>query len=405
MNILKKNLKLKFFSLIAAIMLWYIVIASVNPTIENTYNNIPITYLNESSINERDLAIVGDKVETINLRLRGSTNRFMNLKTSDIKAEVNLAEYNENDRELPIQVTLPEGLNIVSKSINSVPIRIEKEISKTVQVKIPFENKPNNNLIVETNSIFPERISIAGPSSQVDLVTQVVGNVNINSINKNTTMNLEVYPADAKGNKVNGVTISQKFVNASFNVKMVKSIPIEIVTTGKLQDGLKKIDIKKTPPEVSVIGDLEKVEKLEKIKTKPIDLSLITDSGSYDIDFEIEDGISLSSSNNNYKVEIILDKVIDKTLNIKTNKIGMKNLKPSLTSKISSEINLVAVTIRGYESTIKKINSDNINLYVDLKDDGISSVSKEIKSEKIDGVDLISLSPNTIQVDITSKND
>ena len=218
-------------------------------------------------------------------------------------------------------------------------------------------------------------------------------------------MNLEVYPADAKGNKVNGVTISQKFVNASFNVKMVKSIPIEIVTTGKLQDGLKKIDIKKTPPEVSVIGDLEKVEKLEKIKTKPIDLSLITDSGSYDIDFEIEDGISLSSSNNNYKVEIILDKVIDKTLNIKTNKIGMKNLKPSLTSKISSEINLVAVTIRGYESTIKKINSDNINLYVDLKDDGISSVSKEIKSEKIDGVDLISLSPNTIQVDITSKND
>lgn len=405
MNILKKNLKLKFFSLIAAIMLWYIVIASVNPTIENTYNNIPITYLNESSINERDLAIVGDKVETINLRLRGSTNRFMNLKTSDIKAEVNLAEYNENDRELPIQVTLPEGLNIVSKSINSVPIRIEKEISKTVQVKIPFENKPNNNLIVETNSIFPERISIAGPSSQVDLVTQVVGNVNINSINKNTTMNLEVYPADAKGNKVNGVTISQKFVNASFNVKMVKSIPIEIVTTGKLQDGLKKIDIKKTPPEVSVIGDLEKVEKLEKIKTKPIDLSLITDSGSYDIDFEIEDGISLSSSNNNYKVEIILDKVIDKTLNIKTNKIGMKNLKPSLASKISSEINLVAVTIRGYESTIKKINSDNINLYVDLKDDGISSVSKEIKSEKIDGVDLISLSPNTIQVDITSKND
>lgn len=300
---------------------------------------------------------------------------------------------------------MPEGLNIVSKSINSVPIRIEKEISKTVQVKIPFENKPNNNLIVETNSIFPERISIAGPSSQVDLVTQVVGNVNINSINKNTTMNLEVYPADAKGNKVNGVTISQKFVNASFNVKMVKSIPIEIVTTGKLQDGLKKIDIKKTPPEVSVIGDLEKVEKLEKIKTKPIDLSLITDSGSYDIDFEIEDGISLSSSNNNYKVEILLDKVIDKTLNIKTSKIDMKNLNPSLNSKISNEINLVAVTIRGYESTIKKINSDNINLYVDLKDDGVSSVSKEIKFEKIDGVDLISLSPNTIKVDITSKND
>lgn len=58
MNILKKNLKLKFFSLIAAIMLWYIVIASVNPTIENTYNNIPITYLNESSINERTLQLL-----------------------------------------------------------------------------------------------------------------------------------------------------------------------------------------------------------------------------------------------------------------------------------------------------------------------------------------------------------
>lgn len=83
----------------------------------------------------------------------------------------------------------------------------------------------------------------------------------------------------------------------------------------------------------------------------------------------------------------------------------MKNLNPSLNSKISNEINLVAVTIRGYESTIKKINSDNINLYVDLKDDGVSSVSKEIKFEKIDGVDLISLSPNTIKVDITSKND
>lgn len=150
---------------------------------------------------------------------------------------------------------------------------------------------------------------------------------------------------------------------------------------------------------------MKRLKSLKKLKQKPIDLSLITDSGSYDIDFEIEDGISLSSSNNNYKVEILLDKVIDKTLNIKTSKIDMKNLNPSLNSKISNEINLVAVTIRGYESTIKKINSDNINLYVDLKDDGVSSVSKEIKFEKIDGVDLISLSPNTIKVDITSKND
>lgn len=404
MNILKKNLKLKFFSLIAAIMLWYIVIASVNPTIENTYNNIPITYLNESSINERDLAIVGDKVETINLRLRGSTNRFMNLKTSDIKAEVNLAEYNENDRELPIQVTLPEGLNIVSKSINSVPIRIEKEISKTVQVKIPFENKPNNNLIVETNSIFPERISIAGPSSQVDLVTQVVGNVNINSINKNTTMNLEVYPADAKGNKVNGVTISQSLWMHHLMSRWLNPSQLRLWLLENYKMDLKD-RYQKDSSRSKCYRRSWKGWKAWKIKTKPIDLSLITDSGSYDIDFEIEDGISLSSSNNNYKVEILLDKVIDKTLNIKTSKIDMKNLNPSLNSKISNEINLVAVTIRGYESTIKKINSDNINLYVDLKDDGVSSVSKEIKFEKIDGVDLISLSPNTIKVDITSKND
>lgn len=77
--IMTKNLNYKIVSVITAILLWIYVVATVNPTIEREYKNVPIIYKNLDYIYSNDLDIVGEKYANVNVKLSGQTNDFINV--------------------------------------------------------------------------------------------------------------------------------------------------------------------------------------------------------------------------------------------------------------------------------------------------------------------------------------
>ena len=211
-----KNLNYKIFSVIGAILLWTYVVATVNPNIEKEYKNIPIIYKNLDYIYGNDLDIVGERDASVSVKLSGKTNDFINITESDIRAEVDLKNFEEDVESIPINFYVPNNLRLVDKSISEVPIKIEKVISKEIKVEIKQEGTPSDNLAVLLGSVIPETVVVEGASSKVDQATKAIALQNMEEITSNTTRNVPIRIVDSNDEEIVGLKLSQNFVNVSF---------------------------------------------------------------------------------------------------------------------------------------------------------------------------------------------
>ncbi|MDO5717976.1 MAG: CdaR family protein [Tissierellia bacterium] len=403
MKNLKANLKLKIFSILIAIALWSFVIGIENPEMVKDYTNIPITLKKLESIYDRGYTIVGDKDISVNLKLKGKTNDFINVNASDIRAEVDMSQYNENDSSIPIKFIVPEGITITEKSISNLPIKIEKVESKAVPVEIIEEGEPKNDRIVEKTATIPETVVVKGSESLIQSVEKAVSSVDLSQIDTATTRNLPLAVVDFSGNEITGVDLSQEYVNVSFNVYLVKKVPVTIVTENELPDQTFEVLRQLSADEVGVYGAPEVVNKLKEIKTHPLDLKKVVSDGSYDLTLELPEGVKLSNKNVDLKVKFILDKMITKHLNIKAENIELRNRPGKSTAAIISDDEFINFDIKGYKSKVNPIEPDGIKIYADLSGmtNGIQEV--QLKMDEIPEVNFSNITPSTVKVRITEK--
>ena len=83
----KNDTKLKILSVLLAIFMWTFVINSTNPTVNKTYRNIPVVIKNQDNLEKSGYTIVGnDESLTTNIKLKGTREKLVGLKTSNIYA-------------------------------------------------------------------------------------------------------------------------------------------------------------------------------------------------------------------------------------------------------------------------------------------------------------------------------
>ncbi len=167
-------------------------------------------------IYSNDLDIVGEKYANVNVKLSGQTNDFINVTEADIRAEVDLKNFDEEADSIQINFCVPNNLRLVDKSISEVPIKIEKVISKEIKVEIKQEGTPSDNLAVLLGSVIPESVVVEGASSKVDQAAKAIALQNMEEIKSNTTRNVPITIVDSNDEEIVGLKLSQNFVNVSF---------------------------------------------------------------------------------------------------------------------------------------------------------------------------------------------
>ena len=92
------------------------------------------------------------KLENYNVTLKVSGNKEVidKLTTSDIECFADLQGLKEGEHSIPVNITLPEGVNKVSQSVENVKVNIEKETSTSKP-----ENGDNGNTNGGDNTTTP----------------------------------------------------------------------------------------------------------------------------------------------------------------------------------------------------------------------------------------------------------
>lgn len=303
----KNDTKLKILSVLLAIFMWTFVINSTNPTVNKTYRNIPVVIKNQDNLEKSGYTIVGnDESLTTNIKLKGTREKLVGLKTSNIYAYIDIADVKEGIQSVEIVVDTPTGVTVDELEPEEINLNIQKVIEKTLPVNLIISDKIKDGRIVEVNELSPEDIKVKGPASYINKIDRAEVRIEDMDLLDGKIHSLPVAILDRSGNKISGLDISNDDINVSFLVYETKKVPVNLNTTGELAQGFEESSREVSPNKVVIKGPESIIRDIEQINTKPININNLKSSSYGDVRLDLPEYVEVYNGENlvNYRIDV-----------------------------------------------------------------------------------------------------
>lgn len=394
----RKEIVAALISVVFAIFLWSYVMGATNPTIRREYRNVPVELVNEETLQSNDMVVVEPKEPVINVTLSGPRNEINKVRANDIIVQVDLARFTSQTQSMPITVQAPRDTIVYHQSQNSMVFKFEKIIDKEIPVVVETLNAlPSNHIMLMGTEVKPNRVSIHGPSSIVNQIKNAKAQINLQTIEDDTSINVPITLVNAEDQQVTGVELSQKEVSVGVSINSVKEVPIKLNTVGEPEDGIQIEGPTLNQNTVSITGDNEILNDITQIDMNPIDLSTIHETANVNVELRLPQNVFLTDPNKQIiaNIKVLSDK--SRTFNVNPEDITTINVLEGRTAAILHETP-VSVTIKGSTTLVDAV--EGISLYVDLQGQPPGTVTVPLRIRQVEGVSLDKLEPSEVSVEI-----
>jgi YbbR domain-containing protein len=401
-----KDLLLKIFSLVFAIILWFIVMNTLNPTEIKTFT-ASVTFTNESTLTDNELVIL-NKEEIQNtkvvIKVRGTRPALDELSKAknkgEIKAVINLEQLEDAtiavapaDYSLAVTPTLPSSFSYSYEIASCTPTRVDAQLDKLTSRVLPLTINTNGQLgdgyKAEEPEVSTSTVTVTGPSSMFGDIETVQADVDINGKTEDISVSTAPAVYDEAGNVMPLFKVEPTVVDITIGINKQWQIPIkEPTTVGELEDGLELKSIDYTPKYAEVEGKTSDINKVGSIELPPIDLTSVvaTKSVSYDIrpylkdaDVNLRDG-----SPSQITVTVTVEATDQKTIFLNSNAFVFKNIAQGLEANAKG----TQVTVKGRKTELATLDTSSVKAEVDLSGLGEGEHTCEIKLELPEGIEI-----------------
>ena len=373
---MKSKLFAMIVSVLAAMCLWVYVVTVVNPDGDMVIGNIPVTFSGAEVLREdHGLVITGDYQEFVSVHFYGKNT---DLKTLDqhkdeIKAVIDVSKVRSTkEYTMTYDITLPSAVSASSitkmdKNPSSITFRVERQITKSVEVKGDFANvKIAEGYMLDSTSFDYDSVTVEGPESIVSTIDSAQVTLDRSNVDKTITESVSYVLLDKSGEQVDPteLTLSTDAIEVTMKIVKYKVVPIEVQLLSG--DGLQEQDVSYDyePKAVTLSGDSAVLDGLNSIQLDPIDLSMLTSNDeTVTQTILIPNDAKNVSGEENVSVRITITGKQIKTLRT-TNIvfIGVDETQFKATS-LSQQ---VQVTIRADAADANKITANNIRIVADM---------------------------------------
>ena len=359
----KKDFIAKILCVIVAFGIWYFASDNDITVFEKEITSVPVEVRGESEYS----ILSGDGV-TVNVTVSGKRSTVNNIKSSDIKAYVDIsAVTGPGESKLPIKYEIPSGLSYVGGSSELLIVYMDK----TASVQVPVEVNVLKYLLKDGYQIgFDDIVAdissvmITGPETVVSSVSCARLDADLGNayIDRGITYSGKLVLADALGGNIvnNYISISDPAVKATIPVYVKKNIPVSVgFAHGFYNDKNCKVTV--TPAVIGVIGDVDSIDAVD--FSFILDESEITGKKEYSFDITVPESVRLEEE--------------FEEINIKVEPIGME-LRSGMkagsytvsggTDDGISVTSLPSVSLYGERAYVKKVTADDISLDIDVSD-------------------------------------
>ena len=114
--------------------------------------------------------IVLDPVQTVNVRLRGSSKAVRRVSPYQVDVQVDLSRFQAGSWTVnlgPENVLMPENLELVSIEPPLIRAELEKEVTQRLPVVPKLTGEPAGGATLEEPEVLPNQVLVSGPASRI----------------------------------------------------------------------------------------------------------------------------------------------------------------------------------------------------------------------------------------------
>ncbi len=296
-DIRRVNFPIFFLSFLLSVLLWNHVKSLTSPA--STASG-PSTFNVELEIRNREpgTVIVGDVPRTVTFRAFGTPEQQNKININYLKAFVDLSE-EPNDGRYLVRLETTAEYNVDWFPPNQrIPIKVEKEVSKPVNVSVEaIGTFKLQDYRYDGATSDPGAITVTGASSIVAKVKRVRAYLNLTTLEVGSPQTASVEPLDDKDVPVSGVSLSTESVTVRAFVAPRpprKSLLIQPVWNGTPDFGFTISDYAFSPVQVAVEGPADVLANLSILNTKPINIDGLRTSATLAVELDLPPGIRLA---------------------------------------------------------------------------------------------------------------
>lgn len=396
----KKKSMPKILSVLFAVAFWFYVMDQVNPEMVRTLPNLQVEILNQEGILSGGYVILDQKVPAVTVKVKGRRKAVMNIKPQDIILSADLKDFHKGINYFLIgKKIFVDNVTIESISENRVEMNIDRLAEATQKVTLKTMGKLPEGESLGEIKLLPEQVIVRGPETQVKLVAGVVGEIDLSTIQNNTSASISLTPVDQNGQVVSNVTLSTKSVSATLGVLRENNAEIDVDLSGSLPLGYKVTKISVIPKTLALKGQADNSQQVKVIKTKPIDLSGLTSSQDLKIGLAIPSDLKLEGIPESVQVQIEIEKIEEKQLVFSASDITWLNKPGNLDVKLIDPNRSITVKVKAVTSVLEQLENSDLQLEADAGDliEGMQKIKVTASSNML--TESLTVVPSTIDVE------
>lgn len=379
---LSKRSSMIVLSLVLAFII-FLIVDKQNTTLleknaEVIYNR-PLT----ATYNDEEYVVEG-LPETVDITLIGTkANLYLakQLPTQDVTVDLSDLKPGVHKVNLRYKQSITSVEYKLDPSVVTVVVSPKQSETRKIESDIVNIDKLDSKLAISDLNLDYDEVIIKGTSESISNVSTIKALVNVNNMvdpkeGTNTLRDVELVAYNDHGEKINVEMVPSR-VTATLEIESPsKSVPIEVVTTGKVIFGKAIKNINTSVQKVIIYGDSKTLDNTKSIKVN-VDVSNLKSDKDYTINIKKPSGIrEISEKTVNVKIEL----GDEATTELSGVKLGYINLNSNYTVQaISENATEVSVILKGVESIIREIDSTEVEAYVDLEGLGVGEHEVEIK--------------------------
>lgn len=381
-KMLTNNLGLKLLSIIAAVMLWLIIVSVDDPVIYQEFSGIRVTMLNEDAVTDKDKVYrIEDNSDIISIRVQARRSVLEKLSSEDFTATADMEKNIKLDNLVGIEVSCnnrnirTSDIRDITKSRENVVIRIEDASSEQFNVVVNQIGQEGDGYLV--GKALPEQslIEISGPASVIAEIRRVVVDLNKTGFTADQIKNCEIKIYDNADNLIDTTYLEYNGKNTGMNVHVTmyrkKTVRLHVDYTGTPEEGYSFKELTFKPDTLEIAGAEEDIAKLREITIpgEAVNIDGIMEDTQINVDVTkyLPENIRLANDKDaSVAVQVTLEKKQGKTLQIPVSEIELLNEPRGLTVSFG-DLEAVEIIVRGTSAQLAELKEKDIKVSLNLE--------------------------------------
>lgn len=363
------NWALKLFSVVAAFLLWLLVIRIEDPEDQKAFYNIPVKLVNTEILAEEDLVYeVLDKTDVVaRVSVTAAKSIRDELSNSDIIAEAdfqNLTVANTVEIRFYSQ-RYNDQISDITGSTEILKLNIEEKKTKRLSLDAVAVGAVASGHLLNEVSADQNRIEVSGPESVISRIASARVTVDVTDSTENISTYSDVILYDGDGQEIpmDNLDMNTRSVRVKVEILATKEIPIRYsvmgvpaagyLFTGEIAGSAERVTIAAAPEVLATVSEIVVPEDALNITGQTENMVTNINVSEY-----LPEGVIFAEEAFKGKVTVTVYIEQEKTreLEIGESHIRLQDVPEGYTAELYGESSTYKLTVKGLEAEVAPIN-------------------------------------------------